>query len=144
MTPRVTPTMNNLDQLHNTEGPAIWERFYALMNLILPEEYEWIVSDPSRRTREHFDSIDNAEVRRVAIASYPEAYMSGRVPDQLDDYGELFRAQENEEYSLVKVRNACDEKEYWLRVPPETTTARGGIAATFGLTEEEYCPEIQT
>jgi len=33
---------------------------------------------------------------------------------------------------------------YWLRVPPDTGTAREGVAWTFGLSAEEYEPLRQT
>ena len=50
---------------------------------------------------------------------------------------------------MVEVVNATPEPDgtsrvYWLRVPPQTRTAREGVAWTFGLTEEEYRPLIQT
>ena len=35
-------------------------------------------------------------------------------------------------------------RRYWLRVPPNTRTAREGVAWTFGLTAEEYRPLVQT
>jgi hypothetical protein len=33
---------------------------------------------------------------------------------------------------------------YWLRVPPQTRTARSAVAWTFGLTPEQYAPLVQT
>ena len=33
---------------------------------------------------------------------------------------------------------------YFLRVPPTVTTARGGIAWTFDLSEQDYLPLEQT
>nr|WP_175438982.1 hypothetical protein [Streptomyces vilmorinianum] len=33
---------------------------------------------------------------------------------------------------------------YWLRVPPEMTTARQGVAWTFGLAAAAYEPLVQT
>jgi hypothetical protein len=33
---------------------------------------------------------------------------------------------------------------YFLRVPPETKTAREGVAWTFGLTADEYDPLKET
>lgn len=50
---------------------------------------------------------------------------------------------------FVEVINSTPEpdgtyKKYILRVPPDTQTPKAGIAWTFGLTEEEYNPEVQT
>lgn len=33
---------------------------------------------------------------------------------------------------------------YWLRVPPTTRTAREGVSWTFGVTEADYEPLVQT
>ncbi len=35
-------------------------------------------------------------------------------------------------------------KEYFLRVPPTTQTAKDGVAWTFGMPENEYDPIIET
>ncbi|MER0246295.1 DUF6745 domain-containing protein, partial [Streptomyces sp. HSW2009] len=50
---------------------------------------------------------------------------------------------------MVEVVNSTPEPDgssrtYWLRVPPRTTTAREGVAWTFGLPAEEYEPQRQT
>jgi hypothetical protein len=50
---------------------------------------------------------------------------------------------------MVEVVNATAEpdgsqKTYFLRVPPETRTAREGVAWTFGMAEQEYAPEVET
>jgi hypothetical protein len=50
---------------------------------------------------------------------------------------------------MVEVVNSTPEpdgtrKTYFLRVPPETRTAREGVAWTFGMSEAEYAPELET
>jgi hypothetical protein len=35
-------------------------------------------------------------------------------------------------------------KRYWLRVPPEMSTAREAVAWTFGLRATQYAPEKET
>jgi hypothetical protein len=50
---------------------------------------------------------------------------------------------------MVEVINSTPEPDgsrrtYFLRVPPDTETAREGVAWTFGLTPEEYQPLLQT
>lgn len=139
--PRVTPKLDAQGNLHCADGPAIWG-LYALSGQVLPEEFEWIVADPSRRTRKEFDSISNAEIRRVAIAAYPEAYIQGP-PVHVDEYGELFDL-ESEGYKVVKVKDAYTERYYYLRVPPHVKTAHEGVASTFHMKPEDYHPDIQT
>jgi hypothetical protein len=55
----------------------------------------------------------------------------------------------DEDVKVVKVINSTAEpdgtfKDYFLRVPPGTRTARAGVAWTFGLTEDEYEPSEET
>jgi len=50
---------------------------------------------------------------------------------------------------MVEVRNSTPEpdgmvKNYWLRVPPNMTTAREAVAWTFCLSEREYDPLKET
>jgi hypothetical protein len=50
---------------------------------------------------------------------------------------------------MVEVINSTPEldgtfRTYFLRVPPETRTARQGVAWTFGMTEQEYAPTVET
>ena len=50
---------------------------------------------------------------------------------------------------MVEVVNSTPEPDgprrtYFLRVPPDTQTAREGVAWTFGLTEEDYSHWLQT
>ncbi|MDP1570799.1 MAG: hypothetical protein Q8L86_12445 [Vicinamibacterales bacterium] len=44
----------------------------------------------------------------------------------------------------VKVKDASTEREYLLYVPDNVKTCREGIAWTFGLSEKEYDPAIET
>lgn len=50
---------------------------------------------------------------------------------------------------MVEVVNATPEPDgtrrtYWLRVPPQTRTAKEGVAWTFGLDPADYQPLTQT
>lgn len=50
---------------------------------------------------------------------------------------------------MVEVVNSTPEPDgtsrtYWLRVPPATRTAREGVAWTFGVSEADYEPLVQT
>lgn len=68
-----------------------------------------------------------------------------------DSCGTLYRLDQRFEEPIVSVRvvnhtagpdGAFDE--FWLRVPPTTRTAQEAVAWTFGLTEDEYRPLLQS
>lgn len=76
---------------------------------------------------------------------------SGAVLVQTDAIGQLYRAEfaDDEPLVMVKVQNSTPEpdgslKNYIIRVPPDTTTARGGIAWSFGMDAEAYQPVVET
>lgn len=141
MTPPHAPKFDMEHQLHCEDGPAIWS-FYALHGVVLPAEYEWIVKECEELTREKIDSIENAEIRRVTITTYPGAYVQGD-PTQTDEFGDLYKL-ENEEFALVKVKDTYSDRRYWLRVPPNVTTAKEGVASTFGMSTDDYKPVAES
>ncbi len=105
----------------------------------------------------------NLEVRRVMLDRFGEdRYIRERgiKPIAKDDWGELFRADlaGDEPLTLVRVLNSTldpdgSAKPYYLRVDPQYRIMHGDgkygpaqkptplnmIAATFGMTGEEYC-----
>lgn len=96
----------------------------------------------------------NAEVRRVMIERYgTDRYLlesDAKLIDE-DATGKLWRVELEDDEPLVMVGciNSTAEpdgsfREYYLRVPPTTKTAREGIAWTFDIPEDEYVPAIQT
>lgn len=142
LSPRVTPKLNQEGQLHCTDGHAIWPNIYALGGVVLPREYNWVVEERESLTQEKILNIDNQEVKRVTIAAYPEKFITGD-PLQEDDFGKLYDV-EGEDYRYVHVTDSSTDREYWIRVEPTIETAHAGIASTFGMTPEEYNPEVQT
>lgn len=129
------------------------------------EQYMWngvavsrqIVCEPESITVAQIESESNIELRRVMLERFGEARylkLSGMRPVQEDEFGVLFRKEfENDEpLVMVKVRNATAEpdgsvRDYFLRVPPDTTTAHQGVAWTFGFIhdhEHEYAPSVET
>ena len=137
-------------------------------------EYHWhgvevpshVVLDPDTITAEEIDAEQNLEVRRVMIERFPGGLAAlmkaqGSTLIHKDETGELWgraptptgartRAWRNDlTIFMVKVINSSPEpdgtfREYWLRVPPSTRTARQGVAWTFGMTEDTYKPGIET
>ncbi len=141
---RVAPKLDADGNLHCVDGPAIWT-CYALFGQVLTESYEWVVKERETLTRKRIDTIENAEVRRVTIAAYPDKYIEGG-PIQSDDYGELYDLP-GENYRVVKVMDPYKPSPnnfYWLRVPPSVQTAHEGVASTFGKSAQEYKPSIQS
>jgi hypothetical protein len=140
-------------RLHNPTGAALaypdgWG-VYAVHGVRLPE---WIITEPEKITIENIQTMNNAEIRRVMIDKFgADRYaQSGKIIHE-DEFGTLYRLEvtNDEPIVMVKVTNSTPEpdgsfKDYYLRVPPETKTAREAVAWTFGMSEQEYQPEYQS
>lgn len=83
----------------------------------------------------------------------PSKYLldSGAKQVHRDGCGRLYRKDMagDEPLVMVRVTNSSPEpdgtfREYFLRVPPTTQTAREAVAWTFGLTAEKYRPSVET
>lgn len=146
---------NEQQRPHNPEGAAaVWSDGY--------EVYSWkgLVVDPPLIQNKDLINIKkikssrNIERRRTMIDIYGEARFLEDAGASLvaeDEYGSLYKLpmSSDETITMVKVRNSTPEpdgtyKIYFLRVPPDTVRPRQGIAWTFGLTEEEYSPNIES
>ena len=113
-----------------------------------------IIEQPESITVERITREPNAEVRRVMTDIFtPKRFLmeSGSVPIHADDYGTLYRAEfpDDEPLVMVEVINSTVHPDqtrphYFLRVPPDMTTARQAIAWTFGKEAHEYAPVIET
>jgi hypothetical protein len=111
-------------------------------------------SDPDALTPSRVLGWANAERRRVAIERFGWDWLLNRFQEvQQDDYGRLYKSRtpiDGETVTVVRVTNATREpdgsrKQYFLRVPPSTRTARQAIAWTFGYTNVTgYEPVTQT
>jgi len=141
-------------RLHNENGAAlesVVERLYFWHGVLVPA---FVVVKPEWITTQHIADEANVEVRRIMMERYGyERYLTdiGAKRVQADDYGELFRVSRANDSDLVMVRvvNSTPEpngeyKRYMLRVPPQIERAREGVAWSFGLSEGEYAPAIQT
>lgn len=142
--------------LHNTIGGALkyqdgWETF-AWHGTFVPERFlEFgIKKDVTLIFYE-----PNVEIRRMMLEMYGlEAFIkdSGAQVVQQDKCGVLYRqhfGDNHEDIVIVHVVNSTPEPDgtynnYFLRVPPETKTAREGVAWTFGLSADEYDPLKET
>jgi len=149
-----TEIVNGRKRLHRSDGPTLEcdiENLYFWHGVMVPA---FVVVKPEWITIKHIETEENAEVRRVMIERYgPARFLvdSGAKQIAKDDYGALYRKEVlgDEPIVMVKVVNSTAEpdgsfKDYWIRVPPTTKTPREACAWTFGKTEEEYAPEVET
>jgi hypothetical protein len=152
------PTSIKLDgrgRLHCSDGPAIvWPDgwgVYSWHGVALRPE---VVEQRDRMTVAQIDGEPNVEVRRAMLEIFgEERYIlkSKVVCIQKDRYGELYRkaVPDDEPVAMVRVVNSTPEpdgvsKIYFLRVPPDTKTAREGVAWTFGREAKHYAPQKET
>jgi hypothetical protein len=146
---------DNVGRLHHGDGPALsypdgWQ-LYAWRGMPIPPE---VAAELPNLTVKRIQAEENAEVRRVMLEFFGfDRYL--RECDakkvHIDETGVLWRADlpNDEPLVMVEVVNSTPEPDgtrrtYFLRVPPTIRTARAAVAWTFGLTEEEYSPAIQT
>jgi hypothetical protein len=153
--PRAVLRIQNDDQLHCEDGPAVFwpegARYYFLRGVQVPE---WLVLRPELLRPHLIVGERNAEVRRIMLDRLgAERFVRrhGEAEVHADEYGTLYRIRfpNDEDLVMVKVVNATPEpngsfKDYFLRVPPDVRTARGAVAWTFGMAPEDYEPAMQT
>ncbi|MFE2089869.1 DUF6745 domain-containing protein [Streptomyces sp. NPDC059460] len=142
-------------RLDRGDGPALSYRdgfaLYAWRGMPVPAEF---LAELTALTPERIREEENAELRRVMLEFYGyDRYLteSGAEPVHRDETGILWRIalDGDEDVVMVEVVNSTPEPDgthrtYWLRVPPSTRTAKGGVAWTFGLDGEAYTPLRQT
>jgi hypothetical protein len=142
-------------RLHHAEKPALefsdGMKFYFWHGVELDEK---IFTRPEKLKIRMIDNERNIEVRRAMIEKYGiENFIrySGARKIQEDAFGILYSRDVpgDEPVVVVRVTNATPEpdgsfKEYFLRVPPETRSARQGVAWTFRMRENVYKPHIET
>jgi hypothetical protein len=140
-------------RLHSETGMALrypdgWG-LHSWHGVIVPE---YVISMPTPMTFERVFQEPNAEVRRVLIErlNLEDFIKNGDcTPIHQDQFGILYRLNDEEFIRIVRVINPTPEpdgtyKEYFLAVPPNIVRAKQAVAWTFGLTEEEYEPLVQT
>ena len=116
---------------------------------------EQIIMKPETITLDQVVKENNQEIRRIML----DRYGWDRILCDLhacveheDNTGKLmstyrlgeYLAGEDEIAKFVLVVDPSTNRKYSLRVPPETKTAREGVAWTFGQKEDEYNPIKET
>ncbi len=142
-------------RLNNRTGAAItfsdgW-KMWAFNGSRVPRR---LVEAPESITIEDIRSADNVNIRRIMIEMYGTArYLedSGSRMIHKDEFGELYQQviPDDEPLTMVRVKNSTMESDgtfrhYFLRVPPNITTAKEAVAWTFAMESEEYSPEVET
>ena len=154
---RPTGRLDERRRLHDWDGnPAVsWPdgtELWYWRGVRMPPS---VGRDPDRVTPRRALGLANAEQRRVAIERIGvETLLQGVGAEvvQQDDYGRLWRTTtpiDGEAYVAVEVVNATAEpdgtyRRYFLRVPPNTRTARRAVAWTFGVNARDYQPVAAT
>lgn len=142
-------------RLHRGDGPALAYpdgfSLHAWRGMPIPHDF---VQSLTGLTHERISSEGNAELRRVMLEVFGyDRYLAetGAKPLHRDETGVLWSIElpGDEPVVMVEVVNSTPEPDgtyrtYYLRVPPTTRTARGGVAWTFGVEEDDYHPEKQT
>ncbi|SDS48259.1 DUF6745 domain-containing protein [Actinoplanes derwentensis] len=146
---------DNVGRMHRGEGAAMefpdGYGLWAWRGMPIPSD---LAAELPALTVERIRREENAEVRRVMLEHFGyERYLreAGARKQGTDETGTLWWLDlpGDEPLVMVEVVNSTPEPDgtsrvYWLRVPPRTRSARAGVAWTFGLTEEEYQPLLQT
>ncbi|MGW9207288.1 DUF6745 domain-containing protein [Embleya sp. NPDC055664] len=146
-------------RLHHGDGPALTYAdgfaLHAWRGMPVPADFVGgLGPGGSRLTARAIRHEHNAELRRVMLEIYGyDRYLRevGAQPLDRDETGVLWEIDldDDEPIVMVEVRNSTPEPDgsvrtYWLRVPPDTETARAGVAWTFGLGPDDYRPLRET
>ena len=153
----VTPLPTSLHRdargrLHCADALAIGYRdgwgVYAWHGVRVPER---VILRPDELTTAEVLGERNAEIRRVMIERIGmERIMDRAEVVSTDARGRLLRLSfdDDEPVVAVEVEDATEHdgmrRRYLLRVPPYMQTARDAVAWTWGMTRDEYVPEVET
>ena len=144
---------------HSDVGPSHrWRDGWELYHIHGVRVTKQIVDAPHTLTVQQIEIEENVEVRRVMIERFGQIRFlkeSGAEAINNENMGgreyTLYRKQiqNDEPILMVKCINATQEPdgsfhEYFIRVHPDTETALGAVAWTFGISQEEYAPLRET
>jgi hypothetical protein len=151
-----TMITDSAGRLHNEKGSCLsyadgWN-LQAVHGVVVPSRLISFLREP---TMAAIATERNIEIRRMMLDVYGvERFLqeTGAEKVQSDDCGALYVRQSSfrpEPVVFVCVRNSTPEpdghyRQYFIRVPPNTRTAREAVAWTFGLSPDEYKPWRET
>jgi hypothetical protein len=154
---------DNRGRLHCESGPAVaypdgWA-IYAVHGVRVPR---YVIEHPHEIDIARIGAVRNAEVRRVMIDRYRHgeevsgsaAFIRDAGGERLDHderFGTLWRRNVpgDEPIVMIEMVNSTPEpdgrrKRYWLRVPPNMTTAHEAVAWSFNVPAKDYAPKVET
>lgn len=146
----------NSHRLHSTEEAAIlWPDGWGVFSIHGVRVPAQVVLAPETMTAKQIIDEPNLEVRRVMIDQFGADRLlsdsSAKVLDEDPEWGTLFSLDmvDDEPLVMVKVINSSPEpdgsyRDFYIRVPPDTTKAHAGVSWTFGETPDTYNPLAQT
>lgn len=151
-------TVDEMGRLHCENDAALYYNDgYGLYHWHGVRVPKWVIEEPNKITLDIIEKETNSEIKRVMITRYGAIrYLQDSGAQEIhrdrDTKEEriLYRKESNDiVVQMVKVINSTPEPDgskniYFLRVPPDITTAKEGIAWTFGMTADQYNPTIET
>ncbi len=153
------PSHYNVDQdgrLHGDGHPSQqWKDGWKLYHWHGVRVTRQFAEAPETITVNDIENESNLEMRRLMLDRYGiKKFLVdvGAKEVQRDECGILYRHNFHEALEpivMVEVTNSTKEpdgtyKKYFLRVPPNITTAKAGIAWTFNMDMNDYSPVVQT
>lgn len=153
-----SPTLarfDNIQRLHSDIGPSIeFADGFSLNSwhgITIPDE---LAKNPTLLTIERIERENNAEIRSAMMERYGfEKFIQDSGAKLISDdehFGKLYQKfMAGTPFCFVKVKNSSPEpdgsyKDYILQVPPDVRTAKEAVAWTFGMTERDYSPVVET
>ena len=142
------------NNLHCPGGPALAYRdgtsLYALNGIRVPAD---IALNLETLSAQDISEIQNQEVQRVVLEQFGyQRYLDelGARIVNIDAYGTLYRVVSgNRPQCIVRVKNSTPEPDgsfraYFLRVPPDSRTARKSVAWTFDIPWQQFSPAVES
>lgn len=143
------------NRLHCVDGPAFqWEgeHLYYWHGAIAPT---WLIEQPEKITIESIQNEANLTMRSILLERYGlDRFMNDSGASQIDRVTirgrncDLYHLRPDkwsidQSITMIKVTNATPEpdgtfKDYWLRVPPNFTSAIAAVAWTFNMSAPDY------
>ena len=149
------PTEIHLDNnkvLHNEKGMAVryadGKGIYVWHGIMLPEKYEFIITDKDKLTTDIIDAENNSELKRILLERFGYDNYIQKVEASVIDHsrwGTLYEIPvvNREPIRIVKVVDGTPAKDgtrrqYFLKVSPKIKTALEAVAWTFNMPINDY------
>ena len=148
-------SLDEQGRIHSQDGPALeWPdgtTHYLWHGIEVPES---VIMNVRSITPKMILEISNTELRRIVIEQYGYREFLSAIPSKIIDSSEkgILRHVylpsaygQKETLAVVEVKDATNEEETFF-IPVHSMVRKVGeaIASTFGMTADEYNPEVET